>query len=40
MSSVVVGGRCAVRNGLECSLVVSGTIDGVAFTSAEVYGTP
>ena len=36
---VKVSGSAAVKDGLEYRLVATGTIDGVAFTSAEVVGT-
>ena len=35
---VYVSGTAAVKDGLEYKLVASGTIDGVAFTSVEVWG--
>lgn len=37
--SVNVSGSAAVKDGLEYRLVATGTIDGVAFTSAAVVGT-
>ncbi len=36
---VRVSGSAAVKDGLEYRLVATGTIDGVAFTTAEVVGT-
>lgn len=36
---VRVSGSAAVKDGLEYRLVATGTIDGVAFTSAAVVGT-
>lgn len=36
---VRVSGNAAVKDGLEYKLVATGTVDGVAFTSAEVWGT-
>ena len=38
-SYVRVSGSAAVKDGLEYRLVATGTIDGVAFTSAAVVGT-
>lgn len=38
-SYVKVSGSAAVKDGLEYRLVATGTIDGVAFTTAEVIGT-
>lgn len=37
--SVSISESCGVTKGLEYRLVATGTIDGVAFTSAEVVGT-
>ena len=36
---VRVSGSCGVTSGLEYRLVATGTINGVAFTSAETVGT-
>ena len=36
---VKVSGSTAVKDGLEYRLVATGTVDGVAFTSAEIVGT-
>lgn len=38
-SVVNISGTAGVKDGLEYRLVVSGTVDGVPFTSVEVVGT-